>query len=129
MEFFDENRYLYYSSVAENLIFGAPNKPEFAAENLAKSSYFLNFLDTADLTRPLLSLGANLCRQTVDILGNLPPDAVFFQQSPLNPEELEEFKVLEDRLKRKRLHELDDEERQKLLELGLRFTPGIHKIA
>jgi ABC-type bacteriocin/lantibiotic exporter with double-glycine peptidase domain len=129
VEFFDENKYLYYSSVAENLIFGAPNKPEFAAENLAKSSYFLNFLDTADLTRPLLSLGANLCRQTVDILGSLPPDAVFFQQSPLNPEELEEFKVLEERLKKKRLHELNDEERQKLLELGLRFTPGIHKMA
>jgi ABC-type multidrug transport system fused ATPase/permease subunit len=129
VEFFDENRYLYYSSVAENLTFGAPNKAEFAGENLAKSKYFLDFLDTADLTRPLLSLGANLCRQTVDILGNLPPDAVFFQQSPLNPEELEEFKVLEEHLKKKRLHELDDEDRQKLLELGLRFTPGIHKMA
>jgi len=129
VEFFDENRYLYNSSVAENLTFGAPNKAEFAGENLAKSKYFLNFLDTADLTRPLLSLGANLCRQTVDILGNLPPDAVFFQQSPLNPEELEEFKVLEEHLKKKRLHELDDEDRQKLLELGLRFTPGIHKMA
>ncbi|UCD80095.1 MAG: ABC transporter ATP-binding protein/permease [Desulfobacterales bacterium] len=129
VEFFDENQYLYYSSVAENLTFGAPNKPEFAGENLAKSKYFLEFLDTADLTRPLLSLGANLCRQTVDILGGLPPDAVFFQQSPLNPEELEEFKVLEEHLKKKRLHELDDEDRQKLLELGLRFTPGIHKMA
>jgi ABC-type multidrug transport system fused ATPase/permease subunit len=129
VEFFDENQYLYYSSVAENLIFGAPNKPEFTGENLTKNKYFLEFLDTADLTRPLLSLGANLCRQTVDILGNLPPDAVFFQQSPINPEELEEFKVIEEHLKKKRLHELEDADRQKLLELGLRFIPGIHKMA
>jgi len=128
VEFFDENRYLYYSSVVENLIFGAPNRAEFAGENLVRNSYFLDFLDTADLTRPLLSLGANLCRQTVDILGNLPPDAVFFQQSPLNPEELETFKVLEERLKKKKLHELDDEDRRNLLELALRFIPGIHKM-
>ena len=129
VEFFDENKYLYHSSVAGNLTFGAPNKPEFAIQNLAKNKYFLDFLDTADLTRPLLSLGSNLCRQTVDILGNLPPDAVFFEQSPIRAEELEDFKVIEDHLRKKRLHELDAEDRDKLLELALRFTPGSHKMA
>jgi ABC-type multidrug transport system fused ATPase/permease subunit len=129
VEFFDEKKYHYHSSVAGNLTFGAPNKSKFAHQNLAKSEYFLNFLDTADLTRPLLSLGTNLCRQTVDILGNLPPDAVFFEQSPINADELEEFKVLEEHLRKKRLHELDAEDRHKLLELALRFTPGIHKMA
>lgn len=102
VEFFDENKYLYHSSVSENLTFGAPNKSKFTNQNLAKSEYFLNFLDTADLTRPLLSLGTNLCRQTVDILGNLPPDAVFFKQSPINADELEEFKVLEEHLRKKK---------------------------
>jgi len=129
VEFFDENQYLYYSSVSENLTFGAANKSEFTNENLAKSKYFIDFLDTADLTRPLLSLGANLCRQTVDILGNLPPDAVFFEQSPINADELEDFKVLEEHLRKKRLHELDAGDRDQLLELALRFTPGIHKMA
>jgi len=129
VEFFDENKYLYYSSVAENLTFGAPNRSEFDNQNLAINEYFLNFLDTADLTRPLLSLGATLCRQTVDILGNLPPDAVFFEQSPINADELEEFKLLEEHLRKKRLHELDDNDSHKLLELALRFTPGIHKMA
>jgi len=129
VEFFDEDKYLYHSSVSENLIFGAPNKNEFANQNLAKSKYFLNFLNTADLTRPLLSLGSNLCRQTVDILGNLPPDAVFFKQSPIEADELEEYKVLEEHLRKKRLHELDDEDRHRLLKLALRFTPGTHKMA
>jgi ABC-type multidrug transport system fused ATPase/permease subunit len=128
VEFFDENKYLYYSSVSGNLTFGAPNKNDFSSRNLAKNKYFLDFLDTADLTRPLLGLGANLCRQTVDILGNLPPDAVFFEQSPINADELEDFKVLEEHLRKTRLHELDDEDHHKLLELALRFTPGVHKM-
>ena len=128
VEFFDEDKYLYYSSVAENLTFGAPNKDAFSDANLSKNEYFLNFLKSADLNRPLLSLGANLCRQTVDILGNLPPDAVFFEQSPIAAEELDEYKSLVGRLKQKKLHELTAEERQKLLELALRFTPGVHKM-
>ena len=128
VEFFDENKYLYYSSVTENLTFGAPNRKEFANQNLAKSKYFLDFLDSADLTRPLLSLGANLCRQTVDILGDLPPDTVFFEQSPISADELSEYKTLEEHLRKKRLHQLESNDRHKLLELALRFTPGIHKM-
>jgi ABC-type multidrug transport system fused ATPase/permease subunit len=129
VEFFNENKYLYYSSVAENLTFGAPNKSQFNDENLSRDTYFLRFLKAADLTRPLLSLGVTLCRQTVDILGNLPPDAVFFEQSPINADELEDFKVLVEHLKRKKLHELEDGDHRKLLELALRFTPGVHKMA
>jgi ABC-type transport system involved in Fe-S cluster assembly fused permease/ATPase subunit len=128
VEFFDENKYLYYSSVSENLIFGAADKDEFSDTNLSRNEYFLNFLNTADLTRPLLSLGANLCRQTVDILGNLPPDTVFFEQSPIDADELEDYKILQDHLSKKKLHEMRDEDRQKLLELALRFTPGVHKM-
>jgi ABC-type multidrug transport system fused ATPase/permease subunit len=128
VEFFDENQYLFYSSVAENLTFGAPNKDEFMDANLCNNQYFLDFLKQADLTRPLLSLGAELARQTVDILGNLPPDAVFFEQSPIGPEELEEFKILVERLKRKKLHELSADSNEKLLQLAMRFVPGIHKM-
>ena len=128
VEFFDENQYLVYSSVAENLIFGTPNKNEFFEANLCNNQYFLKFLKQADLTRPLLSLGADLARQTVDILGNLPPDAIFFEQSPIRPEELDEFKILVEKLKRQKLHELSPEHHEKLLELAMRFVPGVHKM-
>jgi ABC-type multidrug transport system fused ATPase/permease subunit len=52
VEFFDENQYLVYSSVAENLIFGTPNKDDFNDANLCNNPYFLSFLKQADLTRP-----------------------------------------------------------------------------
>jgi ABC-type multidrug transport system fused ATPase/permease subunit len=128
VEFFDENRYLYYSSVAENLTFGTSNDESFTNANLARNSYFIDFLKDADLYRPLISLGSELARQTVDILGNLPPDSMFFEQSPIGAEELEDYKVLVDHLKRKKIHELPASEQERLLELALRFTPGIHKM-
>ncbi len=128
VEFFAEDRYLYHSSVAENLTFGTANIESFVTENLMKNEYFLNFLNEADLTRPLLSLGAELSKQTVDILGNLPPDNLLFEQSPFAPDELDEYKALVWRLKKIKLHQLTTQDKEKLLEQALRFTPGKHKM-
>jgi ABC-type multidrug transport system fused ATPase/permease subunit len=128
VEFFDQDRYLHYSSVAENLTFGTPNQASFSDANLCRNTYFLKFLDEADLTRPLLSLGVELVKQSVDILRKLPPDAIFFNQSPIEPSELEDFIYLVDTLKKKRLHDFLRLDRQKILEVVLRFTPGIHKM-
>jgi ABC-type methionine transport system ATPase subunit len=128
VEFYDENTYLSYSSVAENLTFGTPNRASFYLENLCENDYFLNFLNQVDLTRPLLSLGSELVKQSVDILKNLPPDKVFFEQSPISADELEMFTVLANQLRKKKLHELSLKEQHQLLEVALRFTPGIHKM-
>jgi ABC-type polar amino acid transport system ATPase subunit len=73
-------------------------------------------------------LGVQLAKQTVDILGNLPPDEVFFEKSPVSPDELEEYKLLVERLNKVKLHQLPTQERAKLLELALRFIPGTHKM-
>lgn len=129
VEFFDANRYLLYSSVSENLTFGTPNRNDFSKNNLLKNEYFRKFLTQADLTRPLMSLGADLSRQTVDILGNLPHDELFFQQSPILANELEGYKLLVEHLRKTKLHQLSTADQDKLLELALRFTPGKHKMA
>jgi ABC-type multidrug transport system fused ATPase/permease subunit len=128
VEFFDKDQYLYHSSVAANLTFGSANKETYTTEKLPQNEYFKKFTDEADLTRPLLTLGADLCRQTVDILGNLPPDNVFFEQSPIGANELEDYKELARRLAKKRLHQLTSQDQTSLLLLGLRFTPGLHKM-
>ena len=128
VEFFDQDRYLQYSSVAENLTFGTPNQASFSDSNLCRNPYFLQFLDEADLTRPLLSLGVELVKQSVDILRNLPQDAIFFNQSPIQPSELDDLIFLVDTIKKKRLHDFSDMDRQKLLDIVLRFIPGVHKM-
>jgi len=49
VEFFDQDKYLYFSNVAENLTFGSPKKDAFKLDNLVNNAYFLGFLDKADL--------------------------------------------------------------------------------
>ncbi len=128
VEFFDPDRYLYYASIADNITFSASNREEFATEALASNRYFLDFLVASDLKRPLMNLGLELARQTVEVLGDLPPEAVFFEQSPLEPQELPDYKELVRKLKSKRLHQLDGATEEKLLDVALRFQPGVHKL-
>ncbi len=128
VEFFDENAYLSYSSVAENLTFGAANRPEFANPRLSRNDYFMKFLGDEDLLQLLINIGVQLARQTVDILGNLPADAVFFEQSPMSAEELPAYRLMLEQLRRRKAAELAPDDYLRLLDLALRFTPGIHKM-
>ena len=55
-------------------------------------------------------------------------DEVFFEQSPINSDELDDYKLLAERLRTTRLHQLSANDREKLLQLALRFTPARHKM-
>jgi len=128
IEFFQDDRYLYHLSIGENLVFGSPRQQSYADKNLLGNSVFRDFLYQADLNRPLLKLGIQLTEQTLDILGNLTPNPALYEKSPIAPEELNSFKELAGRLKTTRLHKLQREDKDRLLELALRFTPGQHKM-
>ena len=128
VEFFDENRYLLFSSVIENLTFGTSNRPEYETELIADNETFVQLLEKAQLTLPLLSLGIRLAEQTIDILGDLPPEDIFFEQSPILPEELESYRQVVARSKKENLNAIAPKDRTRLLQLALRFTPGTHKM-
>jgi ABC-type polar amino acid transport system ATPase subunit len=128
VEFFDENAYLFYSSVAENLTFGAANRPDFANPSLSRNAYFMKFLGNEDLLPLLVNIGVQLARQTIDILGNLPAEGVFFEQSPMTAEELPAYRLVLEQLRRRKAGELAPDDYLRLLDLALRFTPGIHKM-
>ena len=114
--------------MAANLTFGSPNREEFAPERLAENPYFLQFLDEAQLKRPLVNLGRELASQFLDIVGDLPPDEVFFKESPIAFGELDDYRALFGRIEHARLHELSEPDQRLLLSLALRFVPGIHKL-
>jgi ABC-type multidrug transport system fused ATPase/permease subunit len=128
VEFFDKEKYLDYSTVAKNLTFGSANQIAFKENNLSENEYFLKFLEDADLMHPLMSLGSRLCQQTVALLAGLPPSEMFFEQSPLSPDELEPYKALAEQLKKSEWRQLRPDDRKRLLELALRFVPGRHKM-
>jgi ABC-type bacteriocin/lantibiotic exporter with double-glycine peptidase domain len=128
VEFFDKQQYLYYSSLAKNLTFGSSNQESFSEKKLSVNNTFLDFLNEVDLKLPLLELAARLCLQTVSILGNLPPDELFYIQSPIGADELDGYKTVAEHLKTINPGSLPPLEQQKLLELALGFIPGRHKM-
>ncbi|WP_243358112.1 ATP-binding cassette domain-containing protein [Fundidesulfovibrio terrae] len=128
VEFFDEGRYLEYSSVAANILFGNPNDDAYLPENLARNEEFLTFLREAGLEAMLEDLGRSLTIQTVDILKNVPgADASFFEQSPMQLEEFEAYSQLAERLERG--EGISPGDSRMLLTLALRYTPGRHALA
>ncbi len=129
VEFFDEKQFLSYASIADNIIFGTPVAEEFKNHNLVKNQFFLKFMDDSDLTRPLLSLGKEIADQTVDILKNIRHDKMFFEQSPIKLEEFDQYENIVIQIQNKKLHQINKEQKTRLLELALRFLPGKHKIA
>ena len=128
VEFFEKQQYLYYSSLAKNLTFGSSNQESFSEKKLSDNRYFLDFLDETDLKLPLLDLAARLCVQTIGILGNLPPDELFFMQSPIGADELDDYKTVAEHLKTTNPGSLPQREQQKLLDLALGYIPGRHKM-
>jgi len=128
VEFFDETRYLQYSSVAGNIIFGDPVDDSFAEDRLHANADFLKFLDREGLEQRMWQLGARIARETVDILGNLPRTPELFESSPIAMDDFEDYQELVRELASRDPSELNAEQRNRLLELALNFTPGIHKV-
>lgn len=129
VEFFDEKKFLSSASIGDNIIFGTPVSEEFKNDNLVSNPFFLNFLNAADLTRPLLTLGKEIADKTVDILKNIGHDKLFFEQSPIKLEEFDAYEGLVREIKNKNLHQINKQQTISLLELALRFSPGKHRIA
>jgi ABC-type oligopeptide transport system ATPase subunit len=95
---------------------------------LSRNDYFMTFLNDEGLLHLLINIGVRLAHQTVDILGNLPADNVFFEQSPMSAEELPAYRLVLEQLRRRQTQELARDDYLRLLDLALRFTPGIHKM-
>ncbi len=126
IEFFDIKKYLVFSSVAANLTFGTAREDAFQPESLSRNQYFLWFLEKFGLKQPLLELGRDATLQTMDILGNIEPDALFFEQSPMEPDEFEDYRDLFPKLESMSPDHLSSVEQAMLLRLALRFVSGVH---
>ena len=128
VEFFNEDRYLYHSSLKDNLIFGTELQNDFTFDSLTESRVFLDFLDTCGLKLPLLETGADLLQQTVDILGDVPKENIFFAQTPVKPGEYDYCLDLSGKLQLAAPDRMETQEQHMLLDLALRFVPARHKI-
>lgn len=128
IEHFDQEAYLEHGSVAENIRFGCPCDEGFSDERIGGQPVFVKVLRQSDLYEMLVELGAELAEEILDIFGSLPPDVVATYGVPMDPQEMETYRRIEERNRRLGKTALKQEDRQKLLVLALRFAPAQHKV-
>jgi ABC-type bacteriocin/lantibiotic exporter with double-glycine peptidase domain len=129
VEFYNFNSYHVNSNVAENILFGTSTSREFAFHLLPDNARFRSFLQSVDLLQPLLSLGIELAGQAVDILAGVGTVDLFFKNSPVPADRLEECETILTRLKKQSLSSLPPQDQSFLLSLALNFTPSIHTMS
>ncbi len=127
VEFYDANIFLEYSPLGINLTFSSyPGSPH--VEPLLASHPFRAFLHHNNLLPWLLELGRSIARTTIDLLADFQNDEFFFQGSPMEPEQLDQFTALLKKADSQGLIQLREGEQDRFLALALLFTPGQHKI-
>jgi len=127
LEFYDPDRYLYCSSVAENLMFGEALKESFSLDKLAKNSRFMKYLEAEGLRDPLLQLGAELTEASIQqydsrLSEGQPSDFA----SILSADEIDEYKRILHHIRRRGSKHIKKDERFRLLLIALKFTPNVH---
>ena len=128
IEFYDVNKFLYYASIRDNLLFGDSQDGTFTIEKLPDNKAFLRLLKDCDLEKDLLRLGLALARISIEIIKHSDgvPNPLFFFTTPLAMDEIEIYRELVDRLE---LHSpRNDQDQQRLLYLALRYIPAKHSV-
>lgn len=126
VEFYRRDTYHVNSSVAENILFGTSNRPEFDYPLLPDNSSFRSFLQSVGLLEPLLTLSVELARQAVDLFTGVDKVDIFFKNSPVPADRLEQCERILNLLKKQPLSTLPSGPQAFLLSLALHFTPAIH---
>jgi ABC-type multidrug transport system fused ATPase/permease subunit len=126
IEFYDATKYLYYSNIRDNIIFGDSLSREFVVERLPEHPRFMKLLRETQLEKPLLTLGFAIATQTVSLLADFQDDEFFFRDNPMESSEFKTYSELLGRLSSPQPE--DSEARGLLLVLAFRFIPKKHSI-
>lgn len=127
VEFYDADKYLEYSALWKNIIFGEYSDVS-TPEELIKKNHFRTFLQQHNLEVELLDLGMNIAETTITLLYDLREDEYFFQGSPMEPDQFDEYEALVEKYTGTDPHVMKEKDRVRLLVLTLEYIPGIHKI-
>ncbi|MCF6186446.1 MAG: ABC transporter ATP-binding protein/permease [Desulfobulbaceae bacterium] len=126
VEIYDARKFLHYSTLRDNLIFGDSLRGRYTVESMADDHDIMELLTSTGLENELVRLGLAIARVTIELLGEFGDDEFFFRGNPMESGEFERYNSL--------VQELGDEAPQKkqdrtmFLKLALRFIPGRHNI-
>lgn len=125
IEVYDRDRYLYHSTIAENILFGEPLEKRFEEDELPRNHLFMRFLRQAELLKPITELGVRFATRILDVFGNL---SVLPQNIPLTVEKLENVRQAVEKAPKYQTRDLPERHRRDLIGLALRYIPAVHKL-
>jgi ABC-type multidrug transport system fused ATPase/permease subunit len=126
IEFYEPDNYLYSSSVAENILFGDPLDDDFNPENLPQNDIFNEFLVEAKLKGPLLDAGLSLIEKLIKFSDQQLSDQDILKLGLIDPEEIDDYKRLCYKIKKRGIQKVSGKGRSKILRLMLDFIPQKH---
>lgn len=129
VEFFDRDRFAAYASIGENILFGQSTDPELGMDRLAAHDHFRRVIAEVGLQDSLLTLGAEVAREMVEIFKDIPAEHELFSNfSLIAASELPEYVRVLSRLERITPQALPPEDQERLIALALRLIPARHRL-
>lgn len=128
VEPFDAELYNVNASVAENLLYGTPTGEAFRIERIAENPHVRAVLERTGLTDTFLAVGRQVSEIMIELFADLPPGHEFFERfSFIKSDEIGEYQSIVAR-SADGFDKLDAHERERLLSLPFRLTPGLHRL-
>ena len=127
IEVYAPDKYLNYSSVAENIVFGDPLDGSFDIKNLSANETFKQFLAEAEMEAPLIDSGLSLIKELIKLSDEQSSDEKLLDYNLIQPEEIDDYKQLLYKVKKKGIQKVSTKSRNRILQLMLGFIPQKHR--
>ncbi len=126
---FDPDSYNQNATLAENLLFGTPRKPEYMLGALAKNELMGAVLKDAGLDESMLDMGISIARTMLEIFADLPPGHPFFEQfSFIDADDLADFGSYIAKVEKQGKDALGPPDRLALRGLPLNYSEARHRL-
>lgn len=124
VEFYDRNKFLYYATLRDNLIFGESLNGQYQIEKLPTNQDFIALMQQTSLQDDLVNLGLALARIILEKLQQTDTDETFFANNPMEEKQLGTYEDIVIHLDNG--VSLTMEETNLLILLALRYIPAKH---
>ena len=129
VELFDRDAYFANMSIAENILFGMPRRPDFQPATLAANPEVVTLLRDVGLLDDLYAAGAKVAELMVELFADVAPDSNLFEQySFISPEDLPEFQALVSTIGRRGIAAISERDKSRLLALTFRLVKARHRL-
>ena len=126
---FDPQAYNRNATLAENLLFGTPRKPEYISGALVRNEMIYAVLKETGLREDMLRMGIEIARTMVEIFADLPPGHPFFEQfSFIDADDLPSYRAFVTKIDSQGAEALEPEDRKALRTLTLDYVEARHRL-